>query len=97
MLLNEHQLALDGAGIALLSQSAVRADVEQGRLVRLLPDWELEPVEIYALYPSQLNSSPKVRALLQFLRDRFDQNPISNRHHSRFKGQKEKLLQQRIA
>jgi DNA-binding transcriptional LysR family regulator len=73
-----HQLALAGTGVALLAQSVVRADVEQGRLVRLLPEWEPEPVELHALYPSQLNSSPKVRAFLQFLRERAE--PLLNGH-----------------
>jgi DNA-binding transcriptional LysR family regulator len=75
-----HQLALAGTGVALLAQSVVRADVEQGRLVRLLPEWEPEPVELHALYPSQLNSSPKVRAFLQFLRERFGAEPLLNGH-----------------
>jgi DNA-binding transcriptional LysR family regulator len=75
-----HQLALAGTGVALLAQSVVRADVEQGRLVRLLPEWEPEPVELHALYPSQLNSSPKVRVFLQFLRERFGAEPLLNGH-----------------
>jgi DNA-binding transcriptional LysR family regulator len=75
-----HQLALAGTGVALLAQSMVGADVEEGRLVRLLPEWEPEPVELHALYPSQLNSSPKVRAFLQFLRDRFGAEPLLNGH-----------------
>lgn len=66
-----HQLALAGAGIALLAQSVVQADVEQGRLIRVLPEWEPAPVELHALYPSRLDSSPKVRAFLNFLRERF--------------------------
>jgi len=65
-----HQLALAGAGVALLSQSVARQDVEQGRLARLLPEWEPEPVELHALYSSRLSSSPKVRAFLQFVRER---------------------------
>jgi DNA-binding transcriptional LysR family regulator len=63
-----HQVALAGAGVALLAQSVVQADVEQGRLVRVLPEWEPEPVELHALYSSRLNSSPKVRVFLEFLR-----------------------------
>lgn len=63
-----HQLALAGVGAALLAQQVLQPDVEQGRLIRILPDWEPEPIELYALYPSRLDSSPKVRALLQFLR-----------------------------
>jgi DNA-binding transcriptional LysR family regulator len=66
-----HQLALAGVGVALLSQAVARVDVEQGRLVRLLPDWEPDPVELHAVYPSRLNSSPNVRVFLQFLRDHF--------------------------
>jgi DNA-binding transcriptional LysR family regulator len=64
------QLAVAGAGVVLLAQSIARPDVEQGRLVRLLPDWEPDPVELHALYSSRLNSSPKVRAFLEFLRER---------------------------
>jgi DNA-binding transcriptional LysR family regulator len=66
-----HQLAIAGVGIALLAQSTTQADVEQGRLVRLLPEWEPDPVELHAVYPSRLASSPKVRVFLQFLRDHF--------------------------
>jgi DNA-binding transcriptional LysR family regulator len=62
-----HQLAVGGVGVALLSQSLAQVDVEKGRLVRLLPEWEPDPVELYAVYPSRLNSSPKVRAFVQFL------------------------------
>jgi DNA-binding transcriptional LysR family regulator len=65
-----HQLTLDGLGVAALAEGMVRADVEAGRLVRLLPEWELDPVEIYAYYPSKLSASPKVRALLDFLKER---------------------------
>ncbi|MDB6078376.1 MAG: Transcriptional regulator, LysR family [Akkermansiaceae bacterium] len=63
-----HQLALAGSGVALLSEMRVTRDVAEGRLIRILGEWEPEPVELYALYPSQLNSSPKVRAFLQYLR-----------------------------
>jgi DNA-binding transcriptional LysR family regulator len=70
------QLAVSGAGVAILSQAAVRRDVEQGRLIRILPDWEPEPVELHALYSARLSSSPKVRAFVQFLKDRFTGNTL---------------------
>lgn len=69
------QLAIAGVGIALLSKGLVRADVEAGRLLRLLPEWEPEPVVLHAFYPSRLGSSPKVRAFLEFLKER---NPVGN-------------------
>lgn len=77
-----HQLALAGTGVALLAQSVVQDDVEQGRLVRILPEWEPDAVELHALYPSRLDSSPKVRVFLQFLRDRFGTNPSLAKHSS---------------
>jgi DNA-binding transcriptional LysR family regulator len=64
------QLAVAGMGVALLSRGLARPYVEAGRLVRLLPEWTPEPVELVALYPSRLSASPKVRAFLDFLRER---------------------------
>jgi DNA-binding transcriptional LysR family regulator len=72
-----HQLAIAGVGVALLSQSMTRVDVTEGRLVRLLPEWEPDPVELHAVYPSRLSASPKVRVFLQFLRERFGAAPAS--------------------
>jgi len=69
--------------VALLSQSAMRADVEQGRLVRLLPEWEPDAVELHAVYPTRLNSSPKVRAFLGFFA-RPDGQEILNCLHGTF-------------
>jgi LysR family transcriptional regulator, transcriptional activator for dmlA len=63
------QLTLSGAGISMLSQSLARPHVAKGELIRLLPDWEPDAVELHALYPSRLNASPRVRAFLQFLRN----------------------------
>jgi DNA-binding transcriptional LysR family regulator len=65
-----YQLAIAGVGIALLAQSVMRPDVQRGRLVRILPEWEPEPAQLYALYSARLDSSPKVRAFLQFLQER---------------------------
>ena len=64
------QLALAGVGVAMLSRVIVRDDVAAGRLVRVLAEWEPEPVMVHALYPTRLGSSPKVRAFLEFLRER---------------------------
>ena len=63
------QLTMDGAGVAILSRHAAEKAVAKKRLVRLLPAWEPQPVELFALYPARLNSSPKVRALMDFLRE----------------------------
>ena len=63
------QLAVGGAGVTILSRHAAEKEVARKRLVRLLPAWEPESVQLFALYPAKLNSSPKVRALIEFLRE----------------------------
>jgi len=63
------EAAVAGAGIALLSDLVVGADLAAGRLVEVLPAWSLPGSEMYAVYPSTRNLSPKVRAFLEFLVD----------------------------
>lgn len=72
-----YQLALDGVGVAMLAQWMVRRDLEKRRLVRLLPEWEPEPVRLNAVYPTRLSSSPKVRAFLEFVRQRRPEEALS--------------------
>ncbi len=61
------QAALSGAAIAALPGFLALAEVAAGRLVRILPEWEPQPMEIYALYGSRLGMTPKLRAFLDFV------------------------------
>ncbi|WP_343585532.1 LysR family transcriptional regulator [Herbaspirillum sp.] len=61
------QWALDGHGLLLRSQWDVQEHIGSGRLRRVLPDWELPPADIYAVYPERLNLSAKVRVFVDFL------------------------------
>jgi DNA-binding transcriptional LysR family regulator len=63
-----YQAALAGVGIASLAQHVARPDVERKKLVRILPSWEPSAVELYAVYSTPLNLSPKLRVFLEFLR-----------------------------
>jgi len=63
--------ALAGGGIALQPTYLARAHITSGALQELLPQWQLPPMAIYALYPSRRHLSPAVRTLLDFLVDRF--------------------------
>jgi DNA-binding transcriptional LysR family regulator len=53
--------ALDGMGIAWLPDFYVSEDVEAGRLVTILDDFEADPLGIYVLYPHRRHLSLKVR------------------------------------
>ncbi len=61
-------LALEGAGIAIVPQALVELDLEQERLVRLLPGHE-EPhgYFLYLLYPATPLVSARVRAFRDFM------------------------------
>ncbi|MFZ6771766.1 LysR substrate-binding domain-containing protein [Undibacterium sp. SXout7W] len=45
--------------------------LEDDSLQVVLPEWQLPDMSIYALYPSRKHLSPAVRALLDFLVERF--------------------------
>ena len=62
------QLAITDAGIAQLSQSIGQSNVDAGKLIRILPEWEPAPVELFAVYASRLSASPKLRAFLDYVR-----------------------------
>ena len=62
-------LVREGLGLSALPSFAVRQDLEQGRLVRLLDDWSLPRVGMHAVYPATRHVPAKVRALVDFLRE----------------------------
>ena len=69
------QAALAGGGIALQPTYLANPHLAQGTLQVVLPQWQVPAMTIYALYPSRKNLSPAVRALLDFLVERFAQVP----------------------
>ena len=69
------QAALAGAGIALQPTYLANPHLRDGSLQQLLPGWTLPDMAIYGLYPSRKHLSPAVRALLDFLVERFARLP----------------------
>ncbi len=65
------QAALAGGGVALQPTYLVNPQLASGLLQQVLPGWRLPDMSIYALYPSRKHVSPAVRALLDFLKERF--------------------------
>jgi DNA-binding transcriptional LysR family regulator len=64
------QLTLLGAGIGIIDKTIAMELVTQGRLVQVLPGWQLQPVEIHLLAPSRLMPA-RLRVFANFLKDRF--------------------------
>ncbi|GGC91578.1 LysR family transcriptional regulator [Undibacterium terreum] len=63
--------ALAGLGIAYKSWLDVKQDLDSGKLARLLPNYLGDEVPLNVVYPHRNSASPRVRALLVFLRGKF--------------------------
>ncbi|XAH23228.1 LysR family transcriptional regulator [Xylophilus sp. GW821-FHT01B05] len=59
--------ALRGAGIAMLPQFAAAQAIQEGRLIPLLPGFEVERLGVFAVYLSRQRMPPSLRALIDFL------------------------------
>ncbi|MEX0558762.1 LysR family transcriptional regulator [Raoultella terrigena] len=62
--------ALAGSGVALLPEWLVASSLAQGRLVHLLPELSFPPQGVYAVYPDARHVPTRVRAFIDFLRQR---------------------------
>jgi DNA-binding transcriptional LysR family regulator len=68
-----------GAALALSPDFIVGPDIAAGRLVPLLTEYENPFGAIYAVWPHNRNLAPKVRAVVDFLVERFAVEPIWQR------------------
>lgn len=59
--------ALDGVGVVQMPTMVVTRDIQEGRLVDILPQWTPRAGIIHAVFPSRRGLLPSVRALLDFL------------------------------
>ena len=62
-----NQFAVDGLGIAQIPQWVALNDVEEGRLITVLPGWQSEPLYFHALYAEHSKMTPKVKVFLDFI------------------------------
>lgn len=60
-------LAVDGGGIAYVPDWLVEADIAEGRLKRVLPEWSSRPIPAWAIYRSELRRTPRLRVFLDAL------------------------------
>jgi DNA-binding transcriptional LysR family regulator len=67
--------AANGLGVILQPTFLAHDLLRTKRLVRVLEGWEPEGFTIYAVYPSRQFLTPKVRTFIDFLIERFGDNP----------------------
>ena len=49
-----YQLAVAGAGLSSPPDFLVEKDIQEGKLVEVLPAWQMEPLNVYAIWPQNL-------------------------------------------
>jgi DNA-binding transcriptional LysR family regulator len=76
------QALLQGLGIARLPTFIAGEDLAAGRLVRVLPDWDLPDQGIHALTTARDHVPRKTRAFIDFFRGRLGPEPYWERGHS---------------
>lgn len=69
--------AVRGLGIAYGPIIFFHDDLEAGRVVRVLPQFQLPEATIYAVYPAGRQLSAKVKAFNDFMARYFAENPLS--------------------
>lgn len=60
------QTAIDDEGIALLPSYMCKEEINNGKLINVLPEWSMSDIDIYALYPKHRAKIPKIKAFLDF-------------------------------
>lgn len=62
---------LRSLGVGRLPLLVAAEEVARGRLVPVLPEWQLPPAEVHAVYPSSRYLAPKVRGFIDLAAERF--------------------------
>jgi len=63
--------AVAGIGVAKLPAMFIQEELADGTLVKVLPEWAPNREIIHAVYPSRRGLLPSVRALIDFLSERY--------------------------
>jgi LysR family transcriptional regulator, regulator for bpeEF and oprC len=71
-----HRLIVNGGGIGVLSGFICGPDFQEGRLVRLLPEWNIPALEVSVVFPSGRALSRTVRAFIDFLKNSSDMEKL---------------------
>lgn len=67
--IGQRALALAGAGVTAMPQWSVQADIDAGRLRRLLPNYRLPELSFFAVYPGTVPPPAKTRAFIDLVKE----------------------------
>ena len=70
------EAAIAGGGLVYLPTFIVHEAVKDGRLEICLSGFEKDPIALYAVYPTTRHLSPKIRVFIDFLVEKFGEDPF---------------------
>ena len=65
------RMAIAGSGIAIVTDHFALKYLETGDLVRVLPDWHVAPVDLWAVFPGRRLMPAKTRVFIDALVEKF--------------------------
>ena len=68
---------ITGGGYSLLPDFMVAKDVEEGRLVRLLPDYQPAEQPIFAYYAQRQHTPQRIRVFIDYLTEVFSRRDVT--------------------
>ena len=63
------EFAILGLGISTISHWLIEEELKDGRLIRVLPDWDAAPIPLYAVWHGNITECSNTRRLLDFLQN----------------------------
>ncbi|QGZ42494.1 LysR family transcriptional regulator for bpeEF and oprC [Pseudoduganella flava] len=69
------QAGLAGLGVIQMTDYLLMQHVQEGRMVRLLPDWTTDPLPVHIVYPQNRHLSAKVRVFVEWVAELFANHP----------------------
>lgn len=75
--INQKMATIAGAGISLNSIWIIHEELKAGKVIQILPDYELDDFSaLWLLYPKSNVLTTKVRVFIDFLIEKIGQNPV---------------------
>ncbi|MCF7786076.1 MAG: LysR family transcriptional regulator [Prosthecobacter sp.] len=61
------EAAIEGAGFTILPEWMAARDITAGRLVQLLPDWHMAPIDLHIAHAAHEHLPQRVKSLIEYL------------------------------
>ncbi|MDH8318673.1 LysR substrate-binding domain-containing protein, partial [Klebsiella pneumoniae] len=69
-------LAKQNIGLAVPPRFLCENDVKLGEMHEVLPDWSLEPLKVYAIWPANISTSSAAYKLINYIYNAMEQHKL---------------------